>query len=415
MRLDTLRLHARLTSAMRAVQGVRQDRPDPVPLWRLGQLLFEPPLAAVTHEVRARLARRATDVESRVAGNLLPDLTSTIQHVVENLSVLDVNSLAQNDLREARTLAAAIRDAFKSGNVAPHHREHTKDLERQVNALSANQPSSMEVARAALDSARHLREKVSATLDRMAAWGDLARNLDSAASLEQFQASCEFIASVIAGDEFPPELPPSIHEVAGYKDHALRLAEDVLVELSVRPLLHQSVLRLRIHLETFERDVLLREMREAKGSNLQNERVLQRAMDRFLFAEGLFPLTHFQLANGQVDSAFEERRAVALEQSPHLETSPALIELKQVVKLDGPGPTPAEVRKAVVEGTQQATRYRAGLGVLWPSHLVYVIVVYNGPKILLLSPHNERVLLVYLGDTTPSGSKETLEVSVGDF
>jgi hypothetical protein len=413
MRIDASQLHAELSTALAAFG----DAPDATALWALGRMLFRPPLKMYADEVRRRLFRAAGDIKQKLLDTDDERDRVAVATILENLGVLRSREgiLRRTWLRnEEGRVWKALRDIQEAldqgrlpyGALASEWLNDSGVISQVAQSLTENVAG--ELAESTGGEMKGLVERLGSALARVGEWTRLADELNEAEQLERFEAAYEEIEKVLEGRGLPKRFPAGARDVVVYRAAAVRLARAVLVDLALQPHVHHSMLRLRVHLETFVRDGLVEDLKAAPG---QHETVLQRAMDSFLFAEGLFPLTHFQLANGALDTAFEMRRDAAKEQSNILHAPPALIELKQVVQLKSE-PTETELRKAVEEGAKQAVAYRSHLGALWPTCLPYVVVAYDGKTIYSPSTTNERIILVYLGTSTPSKTKKGLEVKL---
>jgi hypothetical protein len=147
--------------------------------------------------------------------------------------------------------------------------------------------------------------------------------------------------------------------------------------------------RLIVSLEHFEREALLEAMADAS----RPEQVLQRAVDRFLFSEGVFPVTNASIGRGRPDTLFE------LSPTQHAGMQVVMLELKQVVT----NVTAPAVRKAVDQALDQLQQYSSSLQAHpeWSAHEIVCLVVYAG-KIRYRWSSNVAVKLVYIGDAPPS-------------
>jgi histone H3/H4 len=176
-----------------------------------------------------------------------------------------------------------------------------------------------------------------------------------------------------------------------------RLVSAVRSRLLAGPDQTHAINRLTTYLERFEHATL----RDAMCAARSAERVLQDAVDRFLFvAEGLYPVTHMVAGRGLVDTLAEAEASGM----PSI-----LIELKQIVK----NATEGKVRKAVDDALAQADHYSKHLRShpRWAAHEVFCIVVYAGLK-RFPAVADPRVRLVYLGETTPSGKRSAAAEAV---
>jgi hypothetical protein len=153
--------------------------------------------------------------------------------------------------------------------------------------------------------------------------------------------------------------------------------------------------RLILFLEHFEREQLLATMQQARNP----EQVLQRAVDHFLFREGLYPVTNASVGRGRPDTLFE------LSPTQYAGMQCVLVELKQVVT----NVSAASVRTAVDQALDQLASYSSSLGAhpQWCAHEIFCLVVYAG-KVRYRWPSNSAVKLVYLGAAPPSAGATLL-------
>lgn len=149
-----------------------------------------------------------------------------------------------------------------------------------------------------------------------------------------------------------------------------------------------AIERLTLKLQQFESG-LLKNMLKAK----RPEDILQVAVNNFIFAEGLYPITQFVVGRGRLDTMVE----VPAEASG---IRCILIELKQAVK----NPTRKRLQALVANARAQTEQYSSNLraSARWAAHEVYFIIAYAGPKRFLVDEGDPRVRLVYLGNAPPS-------------
>lgn len=138
--------------------------------------------------------------------------------------------------------------------------------------------------------------------------------MDHIGHLKDFEVFFSDAIGVLSGASVPKADPPRTDRLAPFLAPVRSLALEVLREISFAPILDQSILRLRVALETFEKKALLAQMelvwrdsqaksaKNGKKAQRANEQVLQTATDQFLFGEGVLPLTHFQASGGLIDS-----------------------------------------------------------------------------------------------------------------
>lgn len=170
--------------------------------------------------------------------------------------------------------------------------------------------------------------------------------------------------------------------------------------LSSRQQIH-VVARLRTWLERFKARELLERM-TADSANA--ERILQTAVDEFLFQSGLYPLTHFVAGAGHLDTFAE---LLADDRGLREGSGSVLVELKQAVTRS----SRADVRSAAIEGIVQARAYSAHVRShpRWSDHQVFCLVVYAGPKRFHLDARTPAQL-IYIGRSVPSAGSELIEL-----
>jgi hypothetical protein len=171
-----------------------------------------------------------------------------------------------------------------------------------------------------------------------------------------------------------------------------------------------AISRMVAYFEHFDRGSLLQDAAEAP----RPEDVVQRAVDRFLFTEGLFPITHCGASGGSVDTladleplvdAAERRRIPAV-----------LVELKQLLQKGAA--TPNDIVKKAEEARDQVETYARTLRAR-PSRTVlepWGIVFYGGPKRYRRDPQwdddatkgRANIELVYIGHARPSEGVHSL-------
>lgn len=430
VRIDQQRLVGQLSDAIRILEDESvADHHMAAQLLVLGRILFTEPLKTTTQLVRTRWARTERDIASRLFSTAADEIDRSLEHIQQNLEVLSVSPLAKGIVTDAKgTLGALLARGQKYSALVTG----APALYDAINAVRANAHLNQDesIAQGAIDSARKIRDRV-IDIDRIGtAWSRIGGAFDHAQHIAEFEAFFTEATGILAGTTLPKNDPPRADCLAQFVGPLRSLALDVLRELSFAPILDQSVLRLRVAFEAFEKTQLLAEMeREWSRSQAEslnsgktpcraNERVLQVALDRFLFAEGILPLTHVQAAGGLVDSVavptsdFAREATRWLREYADVGVPPALIELKQAVALTGDTPTTdVAVKKLVKDGIQQVNLYADHLRAIWPTLTTYVVVGYNGRERFLLPSGFERVLLVYLGDVDPSKKKSVLDVS----
>jgi hypothetical protein len=161
---------------------------------------------------------------------------------------------------------------------------------------------------------------------------------------------------------------------------------------------------LRSNLEHFAFDDVVRKLEAeeqraaATNGSAQREAILQDEIDRFVFAEGLFPITHSEAARGELDLLIE-----LYEHADQDRQVPLLIELKQELNLGSPNLiTAASVQAAIDAALRQAERYRKHVAshTRWADVEPVVLIVHNCSE--RLEVDRDDVFVIYLGTDTPS-------------
>lgn len=216
---------------------------------------------------------------------------------------------------------------------------------------------------------------------------------------------------VATDDSFLDLLSPA--SCTAVRDHLLQALQLVIAELEAGPLKGYAIIRLRVYLERFAREKLLADIAAggaqhgAKPSRKAEARV-QAEVDRFLFLEGFFPITHAVAGRGRLDTFIEQNRHIFEDRGLDAQ-SPILLELKQAISA---GTTTSTTKQAVVDAVAdalaQADQYRQHLGsnFKWLDSDVFAVVVYDGP--VRYSSADPAVLLVYLGTAVPSDGVDPL-------
>lgn len=188
---------------------------------------------------------------------------------------------------------------------------------------------------------------------------------------------------------------------------ALLIAQLVEARLHLGVVENHSLNRLRVHLERFGKKQLLADFdsEESGGGNRLFEARLQERVDAFLFAEGLFPITHAEASGGPIDTFVAENQHVFHEVLQEHQI-PVLLELKVAVRADA---TKAKVRAKLDTALEQADAYATHLRAnpRWRDHRVTALVAYDGPK--RFRTRREGVLLAYLGPAKPHEGATLLE------
>lgn len=167
-----------------------------------------------------------------------------------------------------------------------------------------------------------------------------------------------------------------------------RLVSAVRARLLEGPERSHALDRLTLQLEHIEKESLLERMEKAE----RPEDVLQETVKRFLFAQGLWPVTQLMVGPGRADVFVEVPDEAAGMQC-------ILLELKQAVR----DSSLRAVQKAVTVAIDQVELYSIGLrsSARWRLHEVYIVVAYAGPRRFSV-PRDSQVRLIYLGAAAPS-------------
>ena len=130
-----------------------------------------------------------------------------------------------------------------------------------------------------------------------------------------------------------------------------------------------SLHRLRVLFEHFDCVRIRQSLAESKA---QRERLLQEEMDRFLFHEGFFPVTHSSVSRGNLDT-------LVLEAVDGYGLPPLLVELKQVTAFDDGGVSRAAVQRAIEGGRGEVACYRNHVSTRpqWVDVLPVIVVVHT--------------------------------------
>lgn len=202
-------------------------------------------------------------------------------------------------------------------------------------------------------------------------------------------------------------LPEACREIRSRLEEVITF---VVEQLSLGPIRRHALTRLRAYLERFGGAGLVKEIAVACARKKRRtpEDALQTAIDKFLFAEGFFPITHAVAGPGRIDTFFEAHRYLFEDRA--VEASlPILIELKQVLALSrNDSVTAAKLRAAIDAARTQAKQYASYLAAnaRWDAQDVFAVVCYNG-AVRYTQPEDD-VLLIYLGDALPSAGAKPL-------
>ena len=158
---------------------------------------------------------------------------------------------------------------------------------------SAHTPAGV---RTALDEHRREGKYVNDDLARVRSWMATARASDLSHTLGQLRniatAFERLQKAEVHGDRatFAAAIFLTKRDVSALVPRVQRLVDATAARLSSGPIRAHVVARLKTMFERWERDRILREI--SPGST---ERELQREVDRFVFSEGLFPITHCEV------------------------------------------------------------------------------------------------------------------------
>lgn len=188
-----------------------------------------------------------------------------------------------------------------------------------------------------------------------------------------------------------------------------QISSRVLHQLSAASGTFHALRRMKAYFEHFARAELIEHIR--KGRKRREERI-QEMLDRFLFNEGVFPITHCAASGGLLDTFIATEALPRLETAADNEIPAMLIELKQKVTIDAEKqPSESAIKNAVKDALGQASTYADHLAAnpRWSNPHIYAVVFYSG-KQRYHSTRND-VVLVYLGDKTPKFGSKPLEIA----
>jgi hypothetical protein len=139
----------------------------------------------------------------------------------------------------------------------------------------------------------------------------------------------------------------------------------------------------------------------------QYEKIVQRHTDRFLFHEGLVPITHAEFAGGEIDT-FIDRHDQLFVNVALAHQRPTLIELKVCL-----GTTVSELRRTIDLACSQARTYAAAVRAryTWRDVHARALVVYDGAT-RYEDPETD-VLLVLIGEARPHEGAKSVRDSRG--
>lgn len=264
MRHDTARLH---TQVGRALERLEADLENPVALWALVRTLFEPPLDGAVREIRQN-HHPSRNIQQEIADLRREDLLELTRKVEADVQQA---LLSHPQLRWTEEHLRAVHDFLLEGRLTQAAESAqsvvnaiepvTKPVEQRPFTSTLMPREGFEKVENASVSARALLEQTKSAVARAREWTRLASGFDHAEKIDRLERAGQFIAEVLRGEKPATSDPPKRTEE--FLRAAIRLTREVLDELALRPLLHQSVLRLRVHLESFVREELLEGMQQS--------------------------------------------------------------------------------------------------------------------------------------------------------
>lgn len=348
---------------------------------------------------KAELLRRSWEIlgkEIRFGG------ASAALHAVLTELVVDehVDGLTGTKLEHIRTwVLSGGLDAIKP--LADAHR------------LATSESASAIVFRQAEGAGHRLKTQLAEGVRRL----EFAERLIAASSLEPVVAELrrghQETRSLLQDSLLPSSEHDRLDALSRLENFQVPTTRALLISHLVEARLHlgvvenHSLTRLRVHLERFGRKQLLADFdaEVAGGGNRMFEARLQERVDGFLFAEGLFPITHAEASGGPIDTFVAENQHV-FDEVLQEHQIPVLLELKVAVRDDT---TKAKVRAKLDVALEQAEAYATHLRAnpRWRDHRVTAMVAYDGPK--RFRTRRDGALLVYLGQAKPHEGATLLE------
>jgi len=174
----------------------------------------------------------------------------------------------------------------------------------------------------------------------------------------------------------------------------------IAVQIEMGTARRYAIERLRVFFEHFECAKLRQELKSAKAAKKPCEAILQDAMDRFLFHDGYYPVTHSSASRGSLDTLILERDEL-------LAAPPLLVELKQVTAFEATDVVSAAlVRSAIGEARGEVNRYRAHIASRpqWSGTMPVIVVVHTCVEDVS-DMEAADVVLIDLSEATPSRKK----------
>ncbi|WNG29261.1 hypothetical protein F0U62_38685 [Cystobacter fuscus] len=356
-------------------------------------------LASVLNE---RLKVLGSRVPQDAHPNAMAALTSLTRRITLGSESVDVVQLFQRMSESAfigdATVLSATKDAIDSAKEFLANAKDwfgAEDVSAGFETMTILNEFQMQVQKT-----QHNAESLRAVVEAISLRNATAR-------LKSFD---QWVSSVVRG------LPPSnstfeIPDKAALRSQLLLplqvLAARVLEKLAAEAPVAHVLRRMKVHFEHFAREETVEEVKGA--SRIEDK--LQLKMDRFLFDNGVFPITHINVARGFADTLFSEvapKIRVANENT----IPPVLIELKQAMSFNiDVSIRDVDVRSKISEGRLQARTYadHIATNIKWSRPRVHVVVFYNGPQRYHVDA--DDILLVYLGERRPSEGSVVLDLS----
>lgn len=185
------------------------------------------------------------------------------------------------------------------------------------------------------------------------------------------------------------------------------IAAQILARLALGPSRWVVLDRLQTYFEHFAYDDLVAKIEDeenharAGGRDARREEILQDEIDRFIFMEGMYPITHCEVGRGKLDTLID-----LYEDADRRRHPPLLIELKQVLNFSSPAEiTASAVAAGIRAGRGQAREYQTHVrtNTRWPDVEPIVVVFHNSTARVLAE--GDDVVLVNLSNITPSGRR----------
>lgn len=203
--------------------------------------------------------------------------------------------------------------------------------------------------------------------------------------------------AALRGENFRAHPTHLIQYHEGLEREALVIIDQVVEQLELRTVRRFALHRIRLFFEQFEFSRLRRELKKAETDRQSREAVLQRELDRFLFLDGYYPLTHTSASRGYTDTTILERVERA-------GVPPILIELKQVTAFRRPPEASRRaLEKAITTARGEVQRYRGAIASRpqWSGVLPFIVVIHTCSQDVS-DLEAEDIILIDLSTTTPS-------------